>query len=270
MRSETQRMADRREFNPMSGSRLSFRRAMIVLLSLIAIAALPTTTFGQLGAANFNFGGVFGGNAALTPPRFEARGYWARVVSVTPKWLVLQNEEGQQLPVASTAVNQFLMRWRVDPKLVTAGTLAEVTGIHLNSDQVSTTHLDLYMGSDRSLVTIDSRYLVGYNREVSQLTSFQANNFGSFSLLPGEEMIPPRRHVVGPLLSLNPIVIGLEGGGQVNALPDRGRFDVTQVTVGLINLVEPGDLVWYIPVDAGPRSMSLQRMVVYKDRIVPR
>src|SRR5437868_6325008 len=50
------------------------------------------------------------GGEAVRPP--STRG-WAEVVTITPKWLVLQNEQGQQLPVPLNDIDLFVIRWPI-------------------------------------------------------------------------------------------------------------------------------------------------------------
>jgi hypothetical protein len=39
---------------------------------------------------------------------------------------------------------------------------------------------------------------------------------------------------------------------------------VTQVTIGSPSFVRPGDLVWYLPVNATPQTLAVGRLVVHK------
>ena len=242
----------------MRGSTRALTRRLLAGLALSTMMAASAS--GQ-GAAAF---GGFGGQTALTPPRFEPEGLWARVVSATPKWLVLENVEGQQFPVSTGAVDLFVMRWPTNPLMAPPGTWAEVTGIDLNSGGVLAGHVDLYEGAARAMVSPTSQYLIGYNRVMTLASPFQMNTFSRFSLLPGEELIPRRRHIVGPLLARDPLVIDIGGNDAVRVVPGSANFNVTQVTPGEVRFIRPGDLVWCLPVGSNPMTLALGQLVVYK------
>jgi hypothetical protein len=230
----------------------------------MTVAAVVTLA----GSATLRAQGPFTGGAGmsgLSPPRFEPGGAWARVITATPKWLVLENAAGQQFPVSFNAVELFVIRWPTNLAMAGRGSLAEATGIDLSNGSLVTGHLDLYEGAARSLVSPTSLMLVGFNRVMTPTDPFQMNTFGQFTLLPGEELIPQRRHVVGPLLSASPIVIATPGNQVAQVVPGAGGMSVTQVTIGSPSFVRPGDAVWFLPINAGPQTLALGRMVVYKN-----
>lgn len=237
-----------------------YSRASVPLLVLIALAIATATATGQ-GVASF---GAAAGQTGLSPPQFAPEGVWARVVSATPKWLVLENAHGQQFPVAAEAINLFVIRWPIDPLAADPFSYAEVTGVDLNNGQVVADQVDIYEGPNRALVTPTSQHLFGYNRVLTLVSPFQMNTFTQSGLLPGEAAMPPRRHVVGPLISAAPLVIGAGANSAVTVVPGGNGVLVTSVTPGSTALVAPGDLVWCLPAAANPRTLALSRLVVYK------
>ncbi|WP_169972982.1 hypothetical protein [Tautonia rosea] len=203
--------------------------------------------------------------AAFNVPRFQpGGGEWARVVTATPKWIVLENAAGQQFPVSFGAIEVFVIRWPADPRMAGPGTLAEVTGVDLMNGSVVAGHVDLFEGSSRALVTPTSLVMVGYNRVVNPNNPFQMNVFGRYSMIPGEEWMPQRRHLVGALIAGNPIVIAPPRGPSAMVVPGSGGMSVTQVTIGSPSFVRPGDLVWYLPVNATPQTLAVGRLVIHK------
>lgn len=240
--------------------RATILRSMLSLTAAALLAPLGPSTAGAQGPFT---GGA--GMAGLSPPRFEPGGSWARVITATPKWLVLENAAGQQFPVSFNAIELFVIRWPAGLGMAAPGTLAEATGIDLSNGSLLTGHLDLYQGAARSLVSPTSLVLVGFNRVMTPTDPYQMNTFGQFTLLPGEELIPQRRHVVGPLISASPIVIATPGNQVAQVVPGAGGMSITQVTIGSPSFVRPGDAVWFLPFNAGPQSLALGRMVVYKN-----
>lgn len=233
--------------------------------SLVVAVALSPFLFSSVPASAQ---GPFTGGAGMSgisAPTFEPDGFWARVITATPKWLVLENANGQQFPVSFNAIELFVIRWPATPMMAGPATLAEVTGLDLFNGGVLAGHVDLYDGSARALVSPTSLVLVGFNRVLTPTNPFQMNGFGQFNLLPGEELIPQRRHVVGPVVSSNPLVIAVPGNQAAQVIPGGGGMSVTQVTIGSPSFVRPGDSVWCLPVGAGPQSLALGRMVVYKN-----
>ena len=68
------------------------------------------------------------------------------------KWLVVQNHEGQQFPIAMDAVNQFLIRWPTKFQQLTPEYRVEAIGFAAGNNTVRTDHVDVFAGGDRSLV----------------------------------------------------------------------------------------------------------------------
>lgn len=226
------------------------------IAGMMAFGASATSAQGPFTAAIARF----------SAPQFQpGGGEWARVVTATPKWIVLENAAGQQFPVSFGAIEVFVIRWPANPRMAGAGTLAEVTGLDLMNGSVVAGHVDLFEGSARALVTPTSLVLAGYSNRASNPNNlFQMNVFGRVPMMPGEEWMPQRRHLVGALIAGNPIVIAPPRGPSAMVVPGAGGMSVTQVTIGSPSFVRPGDLVWYLPVNATPQTLAVGRLVVHK------
>ncbi|MEW4570167.1 hypothetical protein AB1L88_20060 [Tautonia sp. JC769] len=235
-------------------------RGVILGIAVVGLLALGASA----SRAQVPFAGA-GAMAGFNAPQFRpGGGEWARVVTATPKWIVLENAAGQQFPVSFNAIEVFVIRWPANPRMASPGTLAEVTGIDLMNGSVVAGHVDLFEGSARALVTPTSLVMTGYPRALGRNNLFQMNVFGRYSMIPGEEWMPQRRHLVGALIAGNPIVIAPPRGPSSTVVPGTGGMSVTQVTIGSPSFVRPGDLVWYLPVNATPQTLAVGRLVIHK------
>ena len=50
------------------------------------------------------------------------------------KWIVVQNQQGQQFPIAMQGVAQFLIRWPTTPNALTPSSLVEAIGEDVGSN----------------------------------------------------------------------------------------------------------------------------------------
>ncbi len=202
--------------------------------------------------------------SGLQNPRFPPEGDWAEVVTVTPKWLVIQNQAGQQFPVAMDAIGQFIIRWPSSIDNISPNALVEAMGPDMASNQISTDHIDVFEGAARQLVTPTYQYLIGYNRTITQ---FDINNMqlGVWTpLLPGEDQIPERHHIVGTLASRYPLRIAGPGNNALTVLPSPAGMSVAEVTLGSSTFLRAGDLIYLVPANYTPRTMLLRQMVAFK------
>jgi hypothetical protein len=196
---------------------------------------------------------------------------WAQVLSVTNKWLVIQNERGQQFPVALDSINVFFIRWPTDPSRIGPDSLVEAAGLDNGSMQVVTDHVDVYEGAARSLV---SPVFVSINNagqpnrmlDLALGTQVYGSLFPNIAYpLPGP--LPsgaPRMYVVGPLASAVPLRIAAGNGTAVTVLPGPDGLTMSQITQGSFSYLRPGDMVHYVATDRLPKSLALTRLVAYK------
>src|SRR5712671_612480 len=113
----------------------------LVLLGVVAVPWLPV--WGQA------FPGPYvnltaGGLVPLPPP--PPRGAWGEVIMANEKWVVVQNHEGQQFPIAADSINQFLIRWPYSINALTNQSWVEAIGLDMGSNTVQTNHIDVCEG----------------------------------------------------------------------------------------------------------------------------
>lgn len=237
------------------------RSGRVVSGLAVAILGLGGGSWCAAQAVNPQSGSFASGMA----PQFPPSGDWVEVVTVTPKWLVLQNQSGQQFPVSFDAVQQFVIRWPIAPERITAGALVETMGVDLGSNRIQTDHVDVFEGSARSMTRPTLQRVIGYNRRPTQFDVINQNIYGVYvPLLPGENQIPDRLHVAGPIAGYNPLSVAIAGNNAVSILPSGGGLFFSQVTAGSASLLRQGDLVYVVPSDMTPRSLILSQMVAYK------
>jgi len=203
--------------------------------------------------------------SGMNKPSLPRQGDWAEVIMTNGRWVVLQNAQGQQFPVAFEAIRQFVIRWPTRLDIIAPDALVEATGVDLGTNSLSTDHIDVYEGAARSLVSPAIFTLSGANRVLTPLDANQAPAYGQvFPFAPMEVGIPQRVHVVGNVLGLDPLRLGAGGNNWVNVLPSADGLNVTQVTTGQPSHVKKGDLVYFIPDSAGPKSLTIARFILYK------
>ncbi len=219
----------------------------------------PTDLIGADGSfANRLFGG-------MNKPRIEPKGDWAEIIMANARWIVVQNAQGQQFPIAYDAIRQFVVRWPTRLDIVAPGAYLEVTGVDVGSNQIRTNHIDVYEGNARSMVSPTMLRLFGNNRVLTPFDLEQTQIYGGVIPFTGAEAgIPPRIHTVGTIMGLDPLRVGVQGNNWVAVLPSEEGLDMTQVTVGSPTHVKRGDLAYIIPEAAGPKSLSVGRFILYK------
>jgi len=218
----------------------------------------PPTYGGEGSFANRLFGG-------MEKPKVEPQGDWGEVIMANARWVVLQNSQGQQLPLSYDQIRQFVVRWPTRLDLIAADAFLEVTGVDIGSNQVRTNHIDVYEGKDRTMVTPTMLRLFGANRVLTPFDLEQAQLYGTvIPFSPAEMNIPPRVHAVGTVQGLDPLRVGVEGNNWVAVLPAEDGLDMTQVTPGTPTYVKKGDVVYFIPEAANAKSLAVSRLILYK------
>lgn len=235
----------------------------------LGVFVLLTGLFGPGGGARAQVTVLSPTPSGLGRPWIPPRGEWLQVLTATDRWLVLQNERGQQFPVAYDSIGEFLMRWPSSLDRVAPDDLVEVTGIDMANNQVGTQEVDVYKGAARQLVTPTYQLILGFNRVMSPFDLEQQRTLGinlQYVLTPEEQMMPARLHMVAPAANLNPLQLVSGGNNVVTVVPGINGATVTEITQGAPRFVEPGDMAYVIPLmdRSGPRSVALGRLVVYK------
>jgi len=208
------------------------------------------------------------------------RGQWAGVIYANDKWLVLQNQAGQQFPVALDSIRLFLMRWPLAASQIPTDALIEANGIDLGNNVVQTDHVDVYSGAARNLVSpaYVTQAAMGGMANTSptagqfnlQFNLFQPlYGFGTGPSVTGAALAGVggfgQAHVVGPAVGLDPLQLGILGNAAVAIMPAPRGLYISQVTPGTPSYIRPGDVVYYVASAANAKSLALNELVVYKE-----
>jgi hypothetical protein len=239
----------------------------LVAFSFVALAALPVASQDFDPSVMYGADGSWAARAlgGLNKPSVEPQGVWGEVIMANGKWIVLQNAQGQQFPISYEAIRQFVVRWPTRLDLAAQDAFFEVTGVDATSNQVRANHVDVFEGSAKTLVTPTMQRLFGANRVITPLDVEQMQIYGGvFVFSPAEMAIPPRIHMVGNLVGVEPMRIGVEGNNAIAVLPAPEGIDMTQVTLGSADFVRKGDMVYYIPEAAFEKSIGVTRLILYK------
>lgn len=206
----------------------------------------------------------------VNQPWIPDRGEWLQVLTVTNKWIVLQNERGQQFPLAVDAIDVFVMRWPTTLDRIGPTDLVEATGIDLGSQRIAADHIDVFKGAARNLVTPTLQRIIGFNRVVTLFDAERQSTFGlSFAanLTPEEWLLPWRYHVVAPAVSTIPLRLAVGGNNTLEITASTNGLSMAEVTPGIPSFVRPGDIAYAVPIEnqSDPRTLILSQLVVYKD-----
>lgn len=250
------------------------RLGLAWLVASLVPAVLPIPAPGQAPAVG-NGPGLAQNSANLPPP--PPQGAWGEVVMANNRWMVVQNHQGQQFPIAAEAVSQFLIRWPTTLNAVTQESVVEVVGPDLGSNSLQTDHVDVFEGADRALVAPTATRILPNNRPDTAVDPgfnrfMNAFDVGSQNLLygwaypvtPGQQGIPARLHVVGNVLNTNPLRVATPGNNFATVVPADGAMSVTQMTRGSCSFAEKGDLVYLMPTQLTARTVVLSQLVLYK------
>jgi hypothetical protein len=196
---------------------------------------------------------------------------WAQVVTVTPRWLILQDRDGRQYPVSTDAVRLFVIRWPTSLDRISPTALVEATGVEQVANRLIAPTLDVYEGAARSLVS-PGVISVGVDGRMSHPIDYLYNPEVYGGPFPGMDAPiqsgpftgPVRTHIVGPLVNRLPVQIAIGGNNVKTVLPAAAGFFLSQVTPGSAGMVKPGDLVYFQAFGAQPTTLMLGQLVVYK------
>jgi hypothetical protein len=220
-----------------------------------------------------------GGILPVPPP--PPQGTLTKVIFANAKWVVVQNEQGQQFPVAADAIGQFLIRWPATASDLSPSVLVEAIGPEQAAMVIRTNHIDLFAGSDQTLVQPGYASVLPIQRPVTAIDpTFQRNMNGFdvaaqntlysyvYPVSPGQNGIPGQMHAVGNAIMMNPLRLGVPGNNFVTVLPaDPGGISISQVTRGSASFAKKGDFAFLTPVQGrsvGEKSLYLSQLVLYK------
>ncbi len=244
-------------------------RGLLVLVAVVGLVDRPAR-------AQYNPGFNTGPGGPM--PQLPPKGAWGEIIMANAKWIVVQNELGQQFPIAaSDNVAQFLVRWPTNAAALTPNSLIEAIGQDKTSNTLLTDHIDVYEGPAQSLVTPSLRQLLGdSNRQVTAIDptfSRSINSFdpsGQYSMYSWAYPIPPgnqgieRLYAVGYLAGLNPLRLRIPGDNFATVLPAAGNFSMWQVTRGSTSMAKKGDVAFLMPTQYTPKSLILSQLVIFK------
>ena len=228
--------------------------------------------------------------AAHTAPQsaVSPQGMWGEVVSATSRWIVVQNQEGQQFPIASDRIHQFLVRWPSSLGELSPSSLVEATGYRNGAESVMTDHIDVYEANAQNLVTPTLQNLGGGTADPLGMASplnnsnfnsinFETLNFGSvnwtelrdsgtanWTELPAFPNATLLIHVVGRSTGINPLILTGFGPTSLSVVPGQNGMTVTQVTLGTNSYAKKGDQVHIVPEGVTPRGLDVGQLVLYK------
>ncbi len=250
----------------------------------VAWLALCVSTGDRLLAQNGDvaFQAIVGQPQGL--PQLPPQGAWGEVVNVTTRWLVIQNHTGQQFPVAIEDIQEFLIRWptSLNDLDLNGQSWIEAVGQDAGSNVVMTNHIDIFNGTNRTLVAPTYNSLLSNNMVVTTLDpgfnrfmkpwDYAGQNmlYGWAYPVPANTSgIPSRLHVVGNAISSSPqgpmIRVGLPGNNAATVVPDNsGQMTMTEVTRGTAALARKGDFAFMLPLQIAPRGLILTQLVLYK------
>jgi hypothetical protein len=225
------------------------------------VGIVTPNPYGADGAYNtFNSGG-------LQQTRLPPQGVWAEIISVSPRWMVIQNQLGQQFPIDISSAGQMLIRWPSTTNALTNRSVIEVTGPEAGSNVIIADHIDIYEDDAQNLVSPAVNNLYGYNRTLSSFDVDQQNSYGVvYWMTPEEYAIPSRMHVVGQSVNDGTGTVRVAGFGQnwYTIQPSANGMSVTQVTRGNFNFARQGDVVYIIPQGMNTTTLIVSQMVLYK------
>jgi len=258
-----------------------FATGRLLVVSLVGILATAPGALAQQPrqpAANQAFDVDIDEPVGL--PDLPPQGAWGEIINVTDRWLVLQNHNGQQFPIAVDDIDEFLIRWPSSLEEISPQSLVEAVGPTPGSNVVRVSHVDHFEGTDRILVTPTYNELLPNNMAVTTIDPgfnrfMNAWDFGgqnmlygwAYPVMPGAggSGNPTRLHVVGSLLNRVPLQIAVPGNNLATIVPEANQITVTQVTQGTTRLTRKGDYAFIMPREAKPRGLWVAQLVVYKN-----
>jgi len=195
----------------------------------------------------------------------EPRGAWAEVINATPRWLVVQTEDGVQYPIAADRIKQFLVRWPSSADQLTANSAVEVTGPEGPQNTVIADHIDHYEADAQNLVSPTVQSFYGSNRTISPFELAQKDTFSlAYYLTPEEYNIPSRLHIVAPPLSNNPIRLAGFANSVYTVVPSNNGMTISQISMGNVGFARRGDIAYITADNFTARSLDVNQLVLYK------
>jgi hypothetical protein len=246
----------------------------LFLLVCACVLAYSKPTLSQ--DPRFNFDQLVGHPRGL--PQLPPQGAWGEVINATPRWLVIQNHSGQQYPIAIADIGEFLVRWPSSVDALGPGSLVEAVGNDLGSNVLEVSHVDVFEGTDRSLVSPTYNSMLANNAMVTAIDptfnrfmnawdyAGQSMLYGwAYPITNGANGIPSRLHVVGSVLQRSPLQLAVPGNNLATVVAGQNvTFTVSQVTRGSMNHARKGDYAFLLPRQLNPKGLVVSQLVLYK------
>jgi hypothetical protein len=253
--------------------------SLVSLGTLLVIAcALGTRASSHAQDPELAFEQVVGHPRGL--PQLPPQGAWGEVINATSRWIVIQNHSGQQYPIAAEGIGEFLVRWPTGLDSLDPGSVVEAIGRDAGSNVVETNHVDVFEGSDRSLVAPTNNQLLpnnavvttvdpGFNRLMNAWDYAGQNQLYGWAYPTGivglDGNVGLRLHVVGNVVQRVPLQVGLPGNNFATVVPGANvEFTMTQVTRGSLDMVKKGDYAFLMPRQILPKGIVVSQLVLYK------
>jgi hypothetical protein len=211
-------------------------------------------------------------------PQLPPQGAWGEVINATPRWVVIQNHSGQQYPISTESIGEFLIRWPLSLDALTERSVVEAVGPDLGSNVVEAAHIDVFEGPDRNLVSPTYQSLLDGNRVVTTVDPgfnrfMNAWDYAGQNLLygwaypvsPGIQGIPARLHVVGNVVAKDPLRLLLPGSNVATIVAGANvQYSVSQVTRGSTTYLRKRDYAFLMPLELTQKGLVVSQLVVYK------
>jgi hypothetical protein len=256
----------------MCKSRKQSLRFLLIGIACLFVAHMPSR--GQ--DPELAFDQVVGQPRGL--PQLPPQGAWGEVINVTSRWIVIQNHSGQQYPIAAEDVGEFLVRWPSSVQDLGLQSMVEAVGVDVGSNVVEVEHVDVFEGTDRTLVAPTYNSLLPNNAVVTTVDPgfnrlMNAWDYGGQNQLYGwayptglvNNGNPIRLHVVGTVVERVPLRLVILGNNVATVVPgDNVQFTVSQVTRGSLDFARKGDYAFLMPRQLNPKGLVLSQLVLYK------
>jgi hypothetical protein len=212
-------------------------------------------------------------------PQLPPQGAWGEVINATSRWIVIQNHSGQQYPIATEDIGEFLVRWPTNLENLGPASVVEAIGHDAGSNVVEVNHVDVFEGSDRSLVSPTNNQLLpnnavvttvdpGFNRLMNAWDYAGQNQLYGWAYptgIVGQGGINLRLHLVGTVIQRVPLQLSLPGNNFATVVAGANvEFTMTQVTRGSMDMVKKGDYAFLMPRQINPKGLVVSQLVLYK------
>ncbi len=156
--------------------------------------------------------------------------------------------------------------------------MVEAVGSDMGSNVVAVNHVDVFEGTDRTLVSPTFNSLLANNAMVTTIDpSFnrvmnawdyagQSMLYGwAYPISNGSNGIPSRLHLVGSVVERVPLRLAVPGNNVATVIPSNSNsFSVSQVTRGAMNYARKGDYAFLLPSAINTRGLAVSQLILYK------